>query len=120
MVIITSLIQIFVSLGILNVWLLRSNKSTAYRGSDSKSLKEEFAAYGLPEWMFYFVGTLKVSAAIAILLGFLYPLLITLGAAVISVLMLGALAMHLKVKDPAIKSLPATLMLLMSLWLVLA
>lgn len=117
---ITILIQIIVPLGILNVWVLRTNKSTAYRGKDSKSLKEEFAAYGLPEWIFYLVGCLKVSAAIAILLGFLYPLLMTLGAAVISVLMLVALAMHLKVRDPALKSLPAGLMLVMSLWLVFA
>lgn len=120
MVIFTTLIQILVPLGILNVWLLRTNKSTAYRGGDSKSLKEEFAAYGLPKWVFYLVGFLKVSAAIAILLGFLYPPLTALGATVIAVLMLCALAMHIKVKDAAIKSLPASLMLLMSLWLVFA
>jgi hypothetical protein len=35
-------------------------------------------------------------------------------AAVVAVLMVGALVMHVKVKDPAIKSLPAFLMLIMS------
>ena len=118
MVIITTLIQIIVPLGIFNVWLLRANKSTAYRGNGSKSLKEEFAAYGLPSCMLYLVGFLKLSAAIAILLGFLYPPLIQLGASVIALLMLGALVMHIKVKDAALKSLPASLMLLMSLWLL--
>ncbi|MFT5836708.1 MAG: hypothetical protein ACI9ZV_000204 [Candidatus Azotimanducaceae bacterium] len=118
--IITTLLQIIVPLGIFNVWLLRAQKSTVYRGKASKSLKEEFVAYGLSKWMFYLIGFLKVSAAIAILLGFLYPSLTALGAAVISVLMLGALAMHFRVRDALLKSLPAALMLLMSLWLVFA
>lgn len=116
----TMLVQVIVPLGILNVWLLRANQTTIYRGGASKSLKEEFSAYGLPEWMFYLVGGIKVSAAIAILLGFLFPSLVVLGAAVISLLMLGALAMHIKVKDTALKSLPATAMLTMSLWLIFA
>jgi len=117
---ITVVLQLAVSFGILNVWLLRANQTTSYRGAVSKSLKEEFAAYGLPEWMFYLVGFLKVSSAIAILVGFLFPALIAVGAAVISVLMLGALVMHVKVKDPLLKSLPAISMLLMSLFLVVA
>jgi hypothetical protein len=117
---VTMLVQVMVPLGILNVWLLRANQTTIYRGGASKSLKEEFSAYGLPEWMFYLVGGLKVSAAIAILLGFVFPSLVVLGAAVISLLMLGALTMHIKVKDTVLKSLPATAMLLISLWLILA
>jgi len=115
---ISTLFQVVVPLGIFNVWLLRAGKATAYRGGTSRSLKEEFAAYGLPEWVFYLVGLLKVSAAAAILLGFLYPAMVTLGAAVIAVLMVGALIMHVKVKDVASKSIPAAAMLLMSLWLV--
>ena len=35
-------------------------------------------------------------------------------AALVAVLMVGALLIHLKVKDPAVKSLPAFLMLMMS------
>ena len=37
------ILQVFVGLGILNVWLIRANWSTGYRGGDAKNLKEEFA-----------------------------------------------------------------------------
>lgn len=37
-----------VSLGILNVWVLRRDQQTAYRGQAARTLREEFAAYGLP------------------------------------------------------------------------
>jgi len=108
------ILQTIVGLGLLNVWLLRSRSATDYRGGDAKSLQEEFAAYGLPEWFFYLVGILKIGSAVLLLVGIVYPPVVLPAAAVVVVLMLGALAMHVKVKDPAIKSLPAFLMLLMS------
>ncbi len=111
---ISTLLQVVVALGLLNVWLLRAARATAYRGGDSRSLKEEFAAYGLPELAFYVVGALKILSAILLIAGIWYPALVLPAAAVVAVLMVGALAMHVKVQDPAIKSLPAFLMLLMS------
>jgi uncharacterized membrane protein YphA (DoxX/SURF4 family) len=107
-------LQVIVGLGLLNVWLIRSRSATSYRGGDSRSLKEEFAAYGLPEWFLYLVGALKIGSAILLLVGIWYEPVVLPAAAVVVVLMLGALAMHVKVKDPAIKSLPAFLMLVMS------
>ena len=41
-------LQLIVAVGILNVWLLRSGRATPFRGGDARSLREEFAAYGLP------------------------------------------------------------------------
>lgn len=114
------ILQIVVALGLLNVWLLRSGRATDYRGGDATSLKEEFAAYGLPDAMFYLVGALKIGAAIALLIGIWMPVLVQPAAAIVAVLMIGALAMHVKVGDPVMKSVPAFLMLLMSagiLWL---
>jgi uncharacterized membrane protein YphA (DoxX/SURF4 family) len=108
------ILQTIVGLGLLNVWLVRSRSATDYRGGDAKSLKEEFAAYGLPEWFFSLVGILKIGSAVLLLVGIVYPPVVLPAAAVVVVLMLGALAMHVKVKDPAIKSLPAFLVLLMS------
>jgi len=64
-----TILQILVGLGILNVWLLRANRSTAYRGGDAKSLREESATYGLPGWFFYLVGTLKITCALCLLAG---------------------------------------------------
>jgi len=45
--IIALIFQIIVPLGIFNVWLLRIGKTTSYRGGDARTLKEEFAVYGL-------------------------------------------------------------------------
>lgn len=118
MEILTLVIQLIIPLGIINVWLLRQNQGTAYRGGDASSLKAEFEAYGLPVWLFYTVGALKLSAAAMLLLGFFMPGLVLPGAALMSVLMLGAVAMHAKLGDPAIRYLPATAMLIMSLALI--
>ena len=54
-----------------------------------------------------------------LLLGFLLPVLVLPGAALLALLMLGAVAMHAKVRDPAIRYLPAVLMLVMSLLVLL-
>ena len=109
------LLQIIVALGLLNVWLLRFNKATAYRGGQATTMREEFAAYGLPVWFCYLMGFLKVGSALALLAGIFLPELVFPAAALIAVLMAGALAMHVKVKDPVIKSLPALLVLVMCL-----
>lgn len=109
------ILQIIVALGLLNVWLLRFNQATAYRGGKATTMREEFAAYGLPVWFCYLVGFLKVGSALALLAGCFLPVLVFPAALIIAVLMAGALAMHVKVKDPAIKSLPAFLVLVMCL-----
>jgi uncharacterized membrane protein YphA (DoxX/SURF4 family) len=117
---ISTALQVIVALGLLNVWLVRAKASTAYRGGSAQSLKEEFATYGLPDWTFYVVGILKVGSALLLLLGIWVksPDLVRPPALVVAGLMVGALAMHAKVKDPLTKSLPALAMLLMcvALW----
>jgi hypothetical protein len=109
-----SVLQIILALGLINVWLVRSGKATAYRGSSSTNLKDEFAAYGLPDAVFYLVGALKLGSAVALLAGLWYPELVLPAAGVLAGLMVGALLMHIKVKDPLTKSLPALAMLGMS------
>jgi hypothetical protein len=37
--------QIVVALGLLNVWLLRANKPTSWRGGEAKNMLEEFRTY---------------------------------------------------------------------------
>lgn len=113
-----TVLQVVLALGLLNVWLVRPRMATSYRGGDAQTLKTEFAAYGLPEWFFYLIAALKVASAIALLAGIWYRPVVLPAAALVVVLMLGALAMHFKVKDPPMKSLPAFLMLLMSLTLL--
>ncbi len=113
--ILVQICQIIVGLTLLNVWLLRRGRPTAYRGGTAKNMTEEFAAYGLPAWSCLVVGLLKVSAAIGLLVGLLVPALVLPSAALIAVLMVGALAMHVKVQDPPRKSLPALSVLILAL-----
>lgn len=115
----TIIIQVLVALGILNVWILRGGRATAYRGGDAKNLREEFAAYGLPFWFFCVVGVLKVSLAVVLIAaiwirGAAQPAAIALG-----LLMVGALVMHFKVGDKLSKFMPAAAMLSMCLTIVL-
>ncbi|MHC4938647.1 MAG: DoxX family protein [Planctomycetota bacterium] len=107
-------LQMAVSLGLLNVWLARSRSATAYRGGDAATLRAEFAAYGLPDWTYYAVGALKVGAAFALVAGIWNPALIAPASGLIVLLMLAAITMHVKVRDPLLKSLPALTMLVMS------
>lgn len=108
-------IQLIIALGLLNVWLLRFNKKTAYRGGDSGNLVEEFAIYGLPSWFCYLIGFLKVGSALSLILGLWIPALTLPASLLVMGLMLGAVTMHAKVKDPIKKALPASAMLIMSI-----
>ncbi len=110
-----SVIQLVVGLGLLNVWVVRANRATAYRGGGAKTIREEFAAYGLPDWFRTAVGFLQISSAVTLLLGFWFPSLILPAAGLIVVLMLGAVSMHAKIRDPLLKAIPAASMLIMSL-----
>ena len=111
--------QIVVALGLLNVWLLRANRSTEYRGADATNMREEFAAYGLPAWTVVVVGVLKVGAALAFIAGIWYRPLVLPAALLICVLMLGALAMHVRIHDPLRKSAPGAGMLVLAVFIAL-
>ncbi len=113
-----SLLQLIVGLGLLNVWLVRRRSATAYRGSTAQTLQEEFAAYGLPGFVFYLVGALKIGASVVLVAGVWVALPVRAAAGLVAVLMLGAVAMHLKVSDPLRKAIPAALVLAMSVAIV--
>ena len=113
------ILQVIAGLGLINVWVVRSRAATAYRGGSSTTLREEFGAYGLPDWCFYAVGASKIVAAVMLIVGIWVPQVIIPAALVVAALMVGALAMHVKVKDPLTKSVPAVLMLGMVVGIVL-
>jgi hypothetical protein len=108
-------LQVVVGLSILNVWLVQNKKATRWRGGDATTIIEEFEVYGLPAWSVYVIGTLKVILAILLLAGIWYPMLKFPAAAGLAFLLAGSVTMHLKVRDPLIKSFPAGLFLLMCL-----
>lgn len=107
-------LKIVIAFGLLNVWLLRSNKKTPYRGGKAKSLKDEFYFYGLPSYFFYIVGLLKVSSALVLFLSFIYPHLSLAASCMVLSLMLGAIVMHIKSGDSIKKTIPATVLFIMS------
>lgn len=112
-------LQITVALGLLNVWILRRDKKTPYRGKAAESMQSEFEAYGLPVWAMWVTGAIKIGVAGALLAGIWEPRIVLPAAIILTVLMLGALAMHLKVKDPLKALIPALVMLSMAVAIAL-
>ena len=109
------LLSATVSLVVLNVWFFRFNQSTIYRGGNASNMIEEFAVYGFSETIVYLVGGLKVIAAFGLLIGFIKEKTIVPSASLMAILMSGAIFMHYRVADEAIKYLPAGLMFIFSL-----
>ena len=67
----------------------------------------------------YLVGFAKISLAIILFLGMWIQDFNFFGSIGMSFLMLGAILMHLKVKDPIKKSLPAFCMLMLSSFILI-
>ena len=107
--------QIVIAISIYNVWFLRFNKATKYRGGDAQSMKDEFASYGLPDYFVWVIGFSKVTFATLLIIGIYINSLVFPASVGMALLMIGAIAMHVKVKDDIIKSLPATIFLILSL-----
>jgi hypothetical protein len=113
-------IQLVIALSIFNVWLVRFNKPTSWRGGSAQNMKEEFMAYGLPDSFMKIIASLKILLASLLVIGIFVPSLVKPAASGMAILMLGAIAMHLKIKDAPMKSLPAFIFLVLSLYLVFA
>ena len=113
----TIALQCIVAFSILNVWLVQNKKATQWRGGDAKTITEEFKVYGLPVWLCYVVGTLKVLLALGLLVAIWYPEFRRPSALGLAALLLGSIAMHIKISDPIKKSIPAFLFLCMCLYI---
>ena len=100
-------LQLIISIGLINVWFFRFNKATEYRGGDAKNMREEFQAYGLPSWSMYLVGAAKVIIAVMLIVSIWVEELLIYNLILLAVLMIAAVFMHVKVKDPIKKSYPA-------------
>ena len=113
-------IKVLIFFSILKVWLFNFNKPTRWRGQDAMSMSDEFEVYGLSRNMMLLVGGAKILFSALLLISIWYEPLAIPSAIGIALLMLGAIAMHLKVRDPLIKSFPAFTFLLLSLVIILA
>ena len=111
---ISTVSQFIIGFGLLNVWILRFNKPTPYRGGVAKTLIEEFAEYDLPAWSCYAIGFLKVTASLFLMAGVMFPQFILPSIMLILFLMLAAFTMHIMIRDPIVKALPALSLLILS------
>ena len=111
--------QAVIGLSVLRVWLLNFNKPSKWRAGNAISMREEFEVYGLPDWILYMVGFLKVAFSIGLLAGIWLPELVVTSAAGIAFFMFFAILMHIRVKDPIVKSIPAITFLTLSILIIL-
>jgi len=109
--------QVIVGISILNVWLLQKNKATRWRGGSATTILEEFEEYGLSKTLCYITGFLKVTLAILLVAAIWYPILKQPAALGLATLLAGSIIMHIKIKDPLLKSFPAALFLVMCLFI---
>ena len=117
---ITLVLQLVIACVIFSVWLIRPNWKTPYRAGDAINIKEEFAVYGLPDWSVYVVGATKIALAIALLAGYWKSELVVPAAISMAILMAGAVLCHLRIKEDSLsRAVPASSMLLMSLFVAL-
>jgi len=112
--------QLIIALGIFNVWLVRANRATNYRGGSARTMEEEFHVYGLSTTCMKIVRVCKLLSAALLIAGIWNPLLARSGAISMAALMFAAVLMHAKVGDPIRKSVPAASLLLLSLVVMLA
>jgi len=112
--------QLIIALGIYNVWILRVNKPTAWRGGDATTMEEEFLAYGLSKQVMHGVRAAKLLSATAVLFGIWYPESARVGGVCMALLMAAAVYMHFKIHDPVRKAIPAATMLVLSLLVAFA
>lgn len=113
-------IKILIFFSIIKVWLFNFNKPTRWRGQDARTMSDEFAVYGLSRTMMFLVGGAKILFSALLVASIWFEQLAVPAATGILVLMLGAIIMHIRVKDPLIKSFPAFTFLLLSLIIILA
>lgn len=110
--------QVVIAVGIVNVWLFRYDRDTEFRPAGASNMREEFRTYGLPEGATFLVGGAKLLLAALLVVGIFWRPVAAPAAALMGVLMLGAIGAHIRVDDPIRKALPATLMLGLSILVV--
>ncbi len=114
MSLIAAVSQVIIALGIVNVWVLRRSRPTPFRPAGANSLAEEFERYGLPSWARIAVGSTKLGLAGLLVVGLVVPAVTLPAAALMAVFMTGAIAAHVRVRDPLVKAAPALTMLVLS------
>lgn len=112
-------LKLIVGLSLFNVWLLNSKKPSIWRAGNAQNIFEEFELYGLSKNVCYITGFLKVTLSLLLISSIWFGKLQTSSAIGLAALLLGSIAMHIKVKDPVKKSFPAAIFLVMCIAIVM-
>lgn len=113
------LLQATIAITIINVWILRRDKPTQWRGGSADSLDKEFETYGLPPTIMITAGALKLTCALLLIVGIWIPSVVNFAAAGMTALLLIAVIAHLRIQDPIRKAIPAASLMSMSATLLL-
>ena len=118
------ILKLIIALSLLNVWVVRFDKESPFRGGDSNSMMEEFKVYGLPKVFMYSIGLYKVLFSLflifSIFFGSKFDQTVYMGLVFLSFIMAGSVIMHLRVNDPLKKSIPALAILFLSILVLLS
>jgi di/tricarboxylate transporter len=109
-----NVVQVFIAVAMFDVWLFRYNRPQRARGGDAQTMAEEFRVYGLPDWFRNLTRALKLTAGTLMVVGIWFPQAALAAGIALVILMGGAITMHIKVRDPLYKSIPATTFFVLS------
>jgi len=116
-------LKLIIALGLLNVWVIRFDKESSFRGGDSINMTEEFNTYGLPKTFMYSIGLFKVILSLflifSLFFGSKFDQIVYMGLVFLSFIMIGSIIMHFRVNDPLKKSVPALIILFLSIIVLL-
>ena len=99
-------LKIIATVAVLFVWSVRYD-----------NIKKEFREYGLPSWFRDVIGILKIS--FTFMLHSSTPVVVIIGSGGISLLMLGAMLTHLKMKSPFKKYIASVTMFSISTYILI-
>lgn len=109
---ISDMLQLVVGVSILVVWVGRSTRPTAYRVGDASTLSEEFTEAGIPIWVYDVLRILKPIFAFLLIIGIVYDPFFLPCLTFTTVVMIGAVYAHIKVRDHISKWWPAAMLLM--------
>lgn len=104
------ILQIITGITILVVWLFRCNTPTRYRVGNATTLQGEITEAGLPNWTYNVLRVFKPMIALMLIIGVLYNPLTLPSIICTTILMVGAIGMHVYAKDSIIKTFPAVIL----------
>lgn len=98
------IIQIVLALGFLMFGAMKLG---------SKQMVDEFTRYGMPQWFRVITGLLEIAGAALLVAGIWNNSLVVYGGLLLTVIMVGAVITHLRIKDPVSKiGMPIILIIL--------